>query len=30
MLVWLSFYALGRTLLMIPASVHDGTAWSEK
>jgi len=24
---WLIFYGVGRVLMMIPASVHDGTAW---
>ena len=27
---WLFFYAVGRTLLWIPASVHDGTMWESK
>ena len=27
LLAWLFFYALGRTLLLIPAAVHDGTVW---
>ena len=24
---WLAFYVLGKILLSIPASVHDGTLW---
>lgn len=27
---WIWFYAVGRTLLLIPAAVHDGTAWESK
>ena len=30
LLAWLTFYVLGRTLLLIPASVHDGTVWEQK
>jgi len=30
MIAWLWFYAIGRTLLLIPASVHDGTVWKAK
>ena len=30
LLAWLCFYALGRTLLLIPAAVHDGTVWETK
>lgn len=28
-LAWSCFYALGRLLALIPASVHDGTIWSK-
>jgi len=27
---WLFFYAVGRTLLLIPVPVHDGTIWGSK
>ena len=27
---WLFFYAIGRTLLLIPSAVHDGTVWDSK
>ncbi len=27
MLAWLSFYGLGRLLLTIPSSFHEGTFW---
>jgi len=27
---WLFFYAIGRTLLLIPSTVHDGTMWESK
>jgi hypothetical protein len=27
LMAWLFFYTLGRMLLLIPASVHDGTIW---
>ena len=27
---WLFFYTVGRTLLWIPASVHDGSMWESK
>jgi len=27
---WLFFYTIGRTLLLIPSTVHDGTAWESK
>jgi hypothetical protein len=30
LLAWLTFYVLGRTLLLIPVSVHDGTVWEQK
>ena len=30
LMAWLCFYAVGRTLLLIPASVHDGTIWESK
>ena len=30
MIAWLFFYAVGRSLLLIPASVHDGTVWESK
>ena len=30
LMAWLFFYALGRTLLMIPSAVHDGTIWRER
>ncbi len=29
LLAWLLFYAIGRALLLIPASVHDGTLWGK-
>ena len=29
LIAWLVFYGIGRTLMMIPASVHDGTEWSK-
>jgi len=27
LLAWVVFYGIGRALMLIPASVHDGTAW---
>jgi hypothetical protein len=30
LLAWFTFYILGRTLLLIPVSVHDGTVWEQK
>lgn len=27
LLAWIVFYGVGRVLMSIPASVHDGTAW---
>jgi hypothetical protein len=30
LMAWLFFYALGRTLLLIPSAVHDGTIWGER
>lgn len=30
LMAWLFFYALGRTLLLIPAAVHDGTIWESR
>jgi hypothetical protein len=30
LMAWLFFYALGRTLLLIPAAVHDGTLWESR
>ena len=30
LVAWLFFYALGRTLLLIPAAVHDGTIWMSR
>jgi hypothetical protein len=30
LLAWLVFYGVGRVLMLIPADVHDGTAWSSK
>jgi len=30
LIAWIFFYAIGRTLLLIPASVHDGTVWEIK
>lgn len=29
LLLWLFFYYLGRILLVIPASFHEGTVWRE-
>lgn len=28
-LAWACFYAIGRLLALIPASLHDGTIWSK-
>jgi hypothetical protein len=30
LMAWLFFYAIGRSLLLIPSSVHDGTVWDSK
>jgi hypothetical protein len=30
LIAWLCFYAVGRTLLLIPVSVHDGSIWESK
>lgn len=30
LLAWLFFYGVGQALMLIPASVHDGAAWSAK
>ena len=30
LMAWLFFYALGRTLLLIPAAVHDGRIWEPR
>ena len=30
LMAWLFFYALGRTLLLIPSAVHDGTLWESR
>lgn len=30
LMAWLFFYALGRTLLLVPAAVHDGTVWESR
>ena len=30
LIAWLFFYGVGRSLLLIPASVHDGTVWESK
>ena len=30
LIAWLCFYAVGRTLLLIPVSVHDGSVWESK
>jgi len=30
LLTWLFFYTIGRTLLLIPSAVHDGTVWESK
>jgi hypothetical protein len=30
LMAWLFFYTIGRTLLLIPATVHDGTVWESK
>ena len=27
LMAWLFFYFIGRTLLLIPTAVHDGTVW---
>ena len=27
LIAWIVFYGIGRTLMLVPASVHDGTAW---
>lgn len=27
LVAWLFFYLMGRTLLLIPTSFHDGTVW---
>jgi hypothetical protein len=29
LIAWLCFYILGRTLLLIPAPIHDGTVWEQ-
>lgn len=29
LLAWIIFYGIGRALMLIPASVHDGTVWSK-
>jgi hypothetical protein len=29
LLLWLVFYGLGRTLLRLPASFHEGTLWRD-
>ena len=28
-LLWLAFYAVGRTLLLIPSSFHEGSLWRD-
>jgi len=30
MLTWLFFYAVGKSLLAIPSSFHEGTVWEQK
>jgi|SRR5450755_830757 hypothetical protein len=30
LIAWIFFYAVGRSLLLIPASVHDGAIWESK
>jgi len=30
LMAWLFFYAIGRTLLLIPSAVHDGSVWESK
>ena len=30
LMAWLFFYALGRSLLLIPAAVHDGRIWESR
>ena len=30
LMAWLFFYAIGRTLLLIPSAVHDGTIWESR
>jgi len=29
LLLWLGFYAVGRSLLAIPSAFHEGTIWEE-
>jgi len=29
LLLWLGFYAVGRSLLAIPSAFHEGTVWEE-
>ena len=29
LMLWTSFYLVGRSLLMLPTSVHEGTLWQE-
>ncbi len=29
LLAWMLFYAIGRVLMLLPASVHDGTLWGK-
>ena len=28
-ILWVSFYFMGRTLLSLPSSLHEGTLWTE-
>ncbi len=28
LVIWIFFFAIGRTLLMLPDSFHDGSVWS--
>jgi hypothetical protein len=30
LIAWLFFYSVGRTLLLIPSAVNDGTVWESK
>jgi hypothetical protein len=30
LMAWVFFYTIGKTLLLIPSAVHDGTVWESK